>query len=153
MNKNEFNALIAEKVFGYRWVYFYEGDYPLVPHCNSLVDYETYDRLIGSGENDGWYTGRLSDYGDCSPHVPDYLDDANADCEVLARVRDDWSIERQWRFQITMNQIWLRRREVGHDLGIQSILNYRKGDFGMAALTALGVDWSLDEEMGDDKTD
>lgn len=111
---------------GDRWVRFnwYAPDWkPARPETERFSDW---DRCCGRRHENGH---DMESWG-----VPKYTTDPAADYSVLVRVRETWSDEKQKRFAEALGLVAFFREGKFYQI---ACLNYRPGDYSLAALKVL----------------
>lgn len=111
---DETNALIAEKILGYKV------------------------RKSSNGRFRIWWAEKNSDLVDVQS-VPRFLQEANADYEVLQYVRQTWSATDLAAFHTEFAIIVSRRLDTTKHSMSSPFIHYRPGDFSRAAL-AVAID-------------
>jgi hypothetical protein len=162
---NADDALIAEKLFGWKWMSKVSvpvkgtPDYP--KHCR-VREFLAPDEIENRRTNEYWldYFAREGEmleatgdeplaYSYCSsqPGIrlapPAYTSDASADYSVLAKVRETWDDVDLFNFGSALAGLWRRLNELplGCEMrkcGMQHLM-YEPGDYSRAALAVLAT--------------
>lgn len=128
---NHDDALIAEKLFGWKWWHGLEyddgttvmGNYSLL--CSS-ESFEAWAEEFGMSRPEYAGGNRLAQ------NLPAYTSDAAADYSVLVKVRETWDRQHQQEFFDVLDNEWMAR---GYDEF--SAAGYQPGDYSKSALVVL----------------
>lgn len=104
ISPRELDAMVAEKIFGFRWYDF--------THPSKSVIYEFTDKR----PNWSWKPSQRPNSSDAArlaidnAHIPHYSTDASADYSVLSHIRKNWRSPALAKFTDALMDIWHTKR-------------------------------------------